>query len=65
MEKHFNDFIEAVWDLRNLIDLLNEYTKYSIIDGKDNFNISVLTEVLAEKSAGLCQFLDEFSDDVY
>lgn len=44
MKEKNENFIDLVWEITNLTEILNEYVSYLIRDGKDYYNYFCINE---------------------
>lgn len=65
MNKNFRQLEISIWEIKNLIYLLNEYIMYSVENKKDYHHMAALTNILVEKSILLCKLSADFSDEMY
>ena len=63
MKEKNENFIDLVWEITNLTEILNEYVSYLIRDGKDYYNISALTKIISEKSIQFSKISANVSDE--
>lgn len=65
MKENNENFIDLVWEITNLTEILNEYVSYLIRDGKDYYNIFALIRIISEKSIQLSKISANISEELY